>query len=639
MIKRSQETETLVLLMLLLITITSTGHHKSAKLKKYLSLKYEYATASLYLLWCSGDIEVHPGPSLNKKTLANDSAIQRRWIQNISPKILVLLPEHEQSKSNPSKKVRHERENREYFKTLLKKCEEEKVNVPKMYLAEINAWETMKYKLLHKLFVYRCEFETIITSLKDFLTYGGRNSDLTNINVSLITDLKTNEIATDLRKDQRPKKQSQLIVYIIRFIAGISIKCAHGKNTDAKCDGLWDQPLENWPTDIVLFDPNNRGKYSKKSPGKLTSDQTLVDNLIDLPQVTIPQKYTEIVDAYKLMRKSHTKQHKLELCSTFKRIVSLEKLDFALKNLSEARILTDEIHEILTKWWTTGAVETGDDRTLSLENMDDAKKNERPHILINISTKCITLTVQEPTSANSSQVSYDFPFKDEIVPLMTMATSVSQTTIQKPLNDISSATKDSHNLDFNKQVSPTSDMGSSDAKSSVNSESRNDKVDQNIISNGSQVLLTNSDYSSDSSCNYLSTNMKKRKCTEEEKKEMNKRRKTSPKQDKEQTETNHQKTSVATSTILDKNTDVFMEEFNIELDSFELNDSYLYDDKNQHNSDKAGSLIKDCSQISYENTNASANYKTEFSTELDKFLQDMINGDGKKNVTNELIFI
>ncbi|XP_076099087.1 uncharacterized protein LOC143068710 [Mytilus galloprovincialis] len=558
----------------------------------------------------------------------------------------------------------------------------------------------MKYKLLHKLFVYRCEFETIITSLKDFLTYGGRNSDLTNINVSLITDLKTNEIATDLGKDQRPTKQSQLIVYIIRFIAGISIKCAHGKNTDAKCDGLWDQPLENWPTDIILFDPNNRGKYSKKSPGKLTSDQELVDILTDLPQVTIPQKYTEIVDAYKLMRKSHTKQHKLELCSTFKRIVSLEKLDFALKNLSETRILTYEIHEILTKWWTTGAVETGDDQTQSLKNMDDAKKKERPHISINISTKSITLTV-EPSSPNSSQVSYDFPFKDELVPLTTMATSVSQTTIQKPLSDsyqkvtaktyltvspkpdadnqttsnsitipteamavlnkyfpcelypnsqailesptlcslnqscinsddISSATKDSHNLDFNKQVSPTSDMGSSDSKSSVNSESRNDKVDQNIISNGSQVLLINSDYSSDSSCNYLSTNMKKRKCTEEEKKEMNKRRKTSPKQDKEQTETNHQKTSVATSTILDKNTDVFMEEFNIELDSFELNDSYLYDDKNQHNSDKAGSLIKDCSQISYENTNASANYKTEFSTELDKFLQDMINGDGKK---------
>ncbi|CAG2201062.1 unnamed protein product [Mytilus edulis] len=51
-----------------------------------------------------GDIEVHPGPSLNKKALAHDSTLERRWIQNISPKILILLPEHEQSKYKPTKK-------------------------------------------------------------------------------------------------------------------------------------------------------------------------------------------------------------------------------------------------------------------------------------------------------------------------------------------------------------------------------------------------------------------------------------------------------------------------------------------------------------------------------------------------------
>ncbi|CAC5355824.1 unnamed protein product [Mytilus coruscus] len=73
----------------------------------------------------------------------------------------------------------------------------------------------------------------------------------------------------------------------------------------------------------------------------------------------------------------------------------------------------------------------------------------------------------------------------------------------------SSDTNISQNLGMYKQVSPISDMGSCDSISSVNSESGNEERDQNNTSNGGQVLLTDSDYTSDSSNNCVSkTNMK-----------------------------------------------------------------------------------------------------------------------------------
>lgn len=74
--------------------------------------------------------------------------------------------------------------------------------------------------------------------------------------------------------------------------------------------------------------------------------------------------------------------------------------------------------------------------------------------------------------------------------------------------------------------------------------------------------------------------------------------------------------------------ELLLEGFNIDIDSFKLNAIYI-DNKNQQNSDKAGSLRKDCTQMSNENTNASA-YKTKVSTELEMFIQDMINSEGEK---------
>ncbi|VDI56851.1 Hypothetical predicted protein [Mytilus galloprovincialis] len=310
------------------------------------------------------------------------------------------------------------------------------------FVAELNSENfvgKLEEELLYKLFIYRCETETVRSSIIGILTCGCDTKALTKINVTLISELETNEIARR-QAEYRHKTKSQMMIYITRHIAGITIKCAHGKDPDEKCDGLWDLPLTNWPKDITLFDPNNRGKYSKKSPGqKLIPDQELVDMLLTLPQVTIPKKYKDIVDALRTMRKSQkdksiNKQHKAELCSTFKRITSLEKLNYALNNLWESGIFTADVHNNLNKWWTTGAVDTTDDKNVSQVDIYDAGGKERPHILINISSESITLTVK-PTCANSSQVRYDFPFKDELVPLKTMTTTVSQATIRKPSSD------------------------------------------------------------------------------------------------------------------------------------------------------------------------------------------------------------
>ncbi|XP_071162902.1 uncharacterized protein [Mytilus edulis] len=424
-----------VLFMISLTAGTSTGHHKSAKMKKYLTLKYEYDKASLYLLWCSGDIEVHPGPCLKKASLIHHSSIERRWINNISQKLIKLLPSNKQSKYKATKIRRNDRENKEHLKTLLTKCQDENVQVQKLYLSEIRAWESMEYKLLHKLFIYRCENEILISSIQDFFTNGGNTNALIDLNISFISELQTSEIAKTNMDDQNPKDKSQIMVYLTRHIAGISIKCAHGIDPDAKFDGLWDLPLKNWPKNIILFDPNNRGKYNKRKFGKkLISDQELVDLLLTLPQITFPQKYKDVVDAYKVMRKSKNKQHKAELCKIFIKTRSLEKIDFSLKSLWINGIFTDEVHNTIIKWVTTGAVENGDDKKLSSGIIDGEGQIGRPHILINISTKCITLSIN-PVTESSSHVRYDFPFNDELVLLKTMATVVNQNKIQEPSSD------------------------------------------------------------------------------------------------------------------------------------------------------------------------------------------------------------
>ncbi|VDI73342.1 Hypothetical predicted protein [Mytilus galloprovincialis] len=709
MVKKWKLSEMLVLLMMLLMMGTSTGHHKSAKLKKYLTLKYEYHKASLYLLWCSGDIEVHPGPSQNKKLLDHASTIERRWIPNVSQKLNKKLKQSGKLTKCKSTQMRNnDDENREHFKTLLKVGKEENLHVQKLYQAEINAWDTKKYQVLNKLFLFRDEIEIIIASIKDFLTCEGTTEAITYINVNLITELKTNEIVRVLEEYVGPEDKSQNMVKIIRKIAVISNKCARGLDPAAKWDGIWDQPLDKWPSDILLFDPNNRGKYKKKYPGRtLVSDKVLVDTFLTLPQISFPQKYTGIVNAYKLMRKNANKQHKENLCSIFKRTTGFINIDYALKNLYKNGIFTKEVHDILHKWWNIQTVETNDDEILIQVNNGEIEKEKRPHILINISTKSITLTVEQ-SDANSSQVSYDFPFKDELVPIKTIPTTVHQTTIQKPSSDsyqmvtakkytvsskqdacpvdnqtysiiippldlnpnsqailesdikhqqnisteetalcstidfdqltsstkqisqlnqtiatpnqsttnsddTSSATKNSQSLDFHTHVSPTSDIGSSDSISSVNSESRNDDGDQNNISNGGQVLLTDSDYSSNSSNNCVSkTNKQKRKFTEEDRNGM-KKRKIPSQEDKKPIETNHRQMDclMDNTAAFNKNREILPDWLlDIDLDSYDIeNQTFKVDQNALDNED----------------------------TELVKFLQDMINCESEKNVTNEII--
>ncbi|CAG2217749.1 unnamed protein product [Mytilus edulis] len=88
-----RQTILLLVLLLLLTSITSDGHHKSAKLKKYLSLKYEYDDLALYLLWCSGDVEINPGPTFSKIRSIYASEKERKWICEVCSVLVKLLKE------------------------------------------------------------------------------------------------------------------------------------------------------------------------------------------------------------------------------------------------------------------------------------------------------------------------------------------------------------------------------------------------------------------------------------------------------------------------------------------------------------------------------------------------------------------
>ncbi|CAG2201063.1 unnamed protein product [Mytilus edulis] len=132
---------------------------------------------------------------------------------------------------------------------------------------------------------------------------------------------------------------------------------------------------------------------------------------------------------------------------------------------------------------------------------------------------------------------------------------------------------------------PTSDMGSSDSISSVNS--GNEEKDQNSTSNGDQGQdqLTDSDYSSDSSNNCVS--------------------KTSLKQSET---TSHRKidSSMDNSTTCNKDMELLLDYLDIDLDSFDIDDQTFEvemnaldnEDKNLQVCDKDRNLMNDEIQMS-----------------------------------------
>ncbi|CAG2201070.1 unnamed protein product [Mytilus edulis] len=376
--------------------------------------------------------------------------------------------------------------------------------------------------------------------------------------------------------------------------------------------------------------------------------------------------------------KSINKQHKAELCSTFKRITSLEKLDYALKNLWESGIFTEEVHNNLNKWWTTGVVDTTDNQNLSQVDIKDAEK-KRPHILMNISTKSLTLTVEQ-SDANSSHVSYDFPFSDECVPLKTMATIVHQTTIHKPSSDsyqkvtaekyltdspkpdacpadnqinliiIPSEALRVLNTYFPCDIYPDSqailendikhqhEMSSQElALCSIHfdqqtfSTNQFSQWNQNIAIFGQPGHILCSPNQSTTNLNDISSATKTLKiliftCK-------------SPQQQSETTSHRKIDSSMDNSTTCKKDMELLLDYLDIDLDSFDIDDQTFdvemnargNENKNLQVCDKDRNLMNDEIQMSNKNTTVSA-YDTNVSSDLEMFLQEMICGESEKMI-------
>ncbi|CAG2203834.1 unnamed protein product [Mytilus edulis] len=224
------------LLMLILLMISSGSQHKSAKLKKYLSLKYAYEDAILYLLWCSGDVEINPGPTRSKLKRKADS----------------------------------EKRGNGFLK------------------CEITAWKSDKPKLL-ELCVKRWEIEDMRTA-KDLLFTYKENPDLKQNMKDYNVNLSFNPNST---QEESPKGYSDVVRDLATTFCRISNslpilvkKMACGKHHHMT------------GTNDLYYDPGNTAKrHEKDQDQKLVDDLLLYCEKKFIP---IPSELQLVVKAWKL---------------------------------------------------------------------------------------------------------------------------------------------------------------------------------------------------------------------------------------------------------------------------------------------------------------------------------------------------
>ncbi|XP_052106809.1 uncharacterized protein LOC127739231 [Mytilus californianus] len=429
---KKSDTE-IMLIIMLLILIASTRHHKSAKLKKYLSQKYEYKEAILYKLWCSGDIHINPGPPLKKSQLLHDSQRERAWTQDMSSILLKLYkgePPHSKPKNLWREKPEHWPSNKPFYDTknhphdeygcfisdidllkcLIQCCDHRNVHIHNMYKKEIAAWTENKIQLLHKLHTFRTETEKIKTILQNFIIY--RDTDelhqaLDNIHVKL--SLKVEEINIRNVPCKRLKNQTEIFADITRYLAAVVCKIIQGKDPESKCDGIWKTPPKQWPPNVPFFSPFNRGKCKHTC-----SDRLLVSTLLQHPKAVIPPKYKSLVETYENVvnatDKKESKKHKEVLCRVKTIQTDISVLDYALTYLHSEGFFTTEVYHPLHQWWSSQNVENQTE--IKFANLHRISE-ERPKISLEVTRKYMTLSVNMdyPTK---SQVCYSISFDDSL---------------------------------------------------------------------------------------------------------------------------------------------------------------------------------------------------------------------------------
>ncbi|XP_052071970.1 uncharacterized protein LOC127710242 [Mytilus californianus] len=347
-----KQTILLLVLLLLLTSITSDGHHKSAKLKKYLSLKYKYDDLVLYLLWCSGDVEINPGPTFSKIRSMHTSEKERKWtceMCSVLVKLLKELPETSKPKClwkekptcwpayepffDPYNKSKVQNDdllsNERLLKCLMKCCDENKICIPESYRYEINLLTTNNKTLLFETYIFRKEKHNLCEALSNLLTCKDRgkiNQDAKNCGITINFDIKPSS-----QNFKKTKRKGEIITNTRRDLAVILCKIIKGLNITEKCDGIWKTPPSKWPSDEPFYSPHNEKKRQGVCP-----DNELVDNLIkycESNSVVVPSQYQGMVTAW-------NEGHMDVLITTHTIYANISKLEHSLKYLQIEGILS-----------------------------------------------------------------------------------------------------------------------------------------------------------------------------------------------------------------------------------------------------------------------------------------------------------
>ncbi|CAG2211137.1 MTHFD2 [Mytilus edulis] len=268
--------------------------------------------------------------------------------------------------------------NEDLLKSLLDCCKHKNVQINFLYQKEVDAWREQKHELLNKLYIFRRNTEKIKLAIQNMLfckDFGEIRAALKNINVCLTMD----KTETDFLKI-RCKGQSELVTEITRNLATILCKIIKGKDPEAKCDGIWTSPPENWPSAVPFYSPHNRGKCKQTG-----SDKELVLTLIQNPKAIIPQKFQSLVATFQQVvnanNSKEVKKHKETLCRIYTIQNNISIIDNALKNMHEHELFTLNIHSILNQWWTTQTLDSQSDEILKNSAMIlDNRKAIQIHI-------------------------------------------------------------------------------------------------------------------------------------------------------------------------------------------------------------------------------------------------------------------
>ncbi|CAG2206162.1 unnamed protein product [Mytilus edulis] len=354
------------LLMLTLLLMASGGHHKSAELKKYLSLKYEYEDSILYLLWCSGDVEINPGPTFRTLRKVPDSVKERNWIYEMCSMLLRLLKYKSidiridglwkekpldwpvdslfyDPRNKPKGKGYSIKTDGKLLENLVELCNGKKIfqdisqfkdehtkSTVKQYQKEITAWRTNKADLF-ELYILRQELDILLEAKKSLQKYKKEpelKEGLSVLNVDLIFDSEDDMCISNAGYTD-----------IVRDIA-ITL-CRTGKGLDPleKSDGIWKKPPSGWCLTDEYFSPCNAGKRlgKCKDPCKKQrncKDRKLVDHLLRCCE-TMVQEYCKVNEKPVLIKLLHAwKQENVQEVRKYHTIWSnMEVIDHSLKYL------------------------------------------------------------------------------------------------------------------------------------------------------------------------------------------------------------------------------------------------------------------------------------------------------------------